>query len=110
MSYNTLVGNMAGLQEANLIGIRIMLPNQRFIVWLASQDRLLTKERLQKLQMLVNNATCCLCEEELTETQTHSFVECTWITEVRGKLSAWSGFQFQKHGVRQSIRWIKRRH
>lgn len=67
-----------------------------YIVWLARQKRLLTKERLKRLQVPVNEDACCLCEEGLTE--------------LREELSAWLGIQLQRYGVRHTTSWINRKH
>ncbi|KAK4737698.1 hypothetical protein R3W88_001395 [Solanum pinnatisectum] len=56
-----------------------MMSRHRFIVWLAYQNRLLTKERLQKLNMLIGDD---LCVDEQVETQQHLFVECAWTRQV----------------------------
>lgn len=45
-SYLTLLGNPTKMSVANLVWSAIMLPKQRVILWLAYQERLLTKERL----------------------------------------------------------------
>ena len=86
----SFVGNVPKILEANLIWTAIMLPKQRFIVWLAYQERLLTKERL-RLNINIDNNKCCLCEEDQDETQIHMFAECRWIDEVKSKFSSWIG-------------------
>ncbi|KAK4711376.1 hypothetical protein R3W88_005889 [Solanum pinnatisectum] len=85
-----------------------MLPKQRFIVWLAYQERLLTKERLVRLNIPIDTNQCCLCEEDQEETQMHLFAECRWIAEVRSKLSSWLGIAIQCKGVYSTLQWIKR--
>lgn len=73
--------------EDDLIWTRLMQPKQRFIVWLARQERLLKKERLERTQVPVTEDACCLCEEGLTETQNRLLSECSWVTEVRRVVS-----------------------
>ncbi|XP_060171508.1 uncharacterized protein LOC132602747 [Lycium barbarum] len=109
MSYNAMLGSLRKMQEVDLVWTKVMLPKQRFIVWLANQERLLTKERLLRLHIPVDDETCWLCEEGILETQQHLFAECSWTMEVRNKLVAWSGVQMQRNGVKQTIKWIKRR-
>ncbi|KAK4709033.1 hypothetical protein R3W88_029958 [Solanum pinnatisectum] len=54
-----------------------MQPKHRFIVSLANQNRLLTKDRLIRLNIPVNNLLCGLCSRDQLETPTHLFVECS---------------------------------
>lgn len=46
-SYNAMLTGLERLKEADLIWTKAMQPTHRFIVWLANQNKLLTKERLQ---------------------------------------------------------------
>ncbi|XP_059285114.1 uncharacterized protein LOC132038465 [Lycium ferocissimum] len=79
------------------------------IVLLACQDRLLTKERLTKLNIHVDDQICCLCDGNRNETQRHLFADCSWITEVRDALITWMGITLQCNDVYKTIKWIKRR-
>lgn len=97
------------MQEADLVWNSIMMPRHRFIVWLAYQNRLLTKERLQKLNMLIGDEKCNLCVDEQVETQQHLFVECAWTREVQKALFRWSGIPFRCQTVQHTLQWLKRR-
>lgn len=77
-SYNALIGAQTSLWEANLIWTKIMQPKHRFIVWLANQNRLLTKSRMMRLNIHVKDAKCCLCLAGMIETPQHLFSECQW--------------------------------
>ncbi|WMV42830.1 hypothetical protein MTR67_036215 [Solanum verrucosum] len=90
-SYNALLGNMNIMREADLIWNCIMLPRQRMISWLAYQNKLLTKERLQRMHIQVENTVCCLCDDGVDETDQHLFAECKWINEARTVLATWMG-------------------
>lgn len=48
-SYNTMLTNLERLKEADLIWTKAMQPKHRFIIWLTNQNKLLTKDRLQRL-------------------------------------------------------------
>lgn len=62
-SYNTLLGKHARRRVTDLIWTRFAQPKHRFILWLAVQDRLLTKERLKRLNTLEEDDTFCLCKK-----------------------------------------------
>lgn len=109
-SYIDMLGPMTRLREVDLIWSSIMLPRQRVIMWLAYQNKLLTKERMQRLHIPVAGDTdCCLGAMDLIETQQHLFVDCTWIAEIRGAISRWSGIQIPTKSADECIRWIKSR-
>ena len=73
------------MREADLIWNCMMLPRQQMISWLAYQNKLLTKESLQRME----NTMCCFCDEEVDETDQHMFAECKWINEARTALAIW---------------------
>ncbi|XP_060210228.1 uncharacterized protein LOC132637097 [Lycium barbarum] len=108
-SYETMLGTMPRFGEADLVWSKIMIPRQRMIVWLACQNRLLTKERLTRLNIQVDDQTCCLCDAAVIETQSHLFADCQWISGIRNTLSTWLGIPILCQGVHDTIRWIKRR-
>lgn len=108
-SYIALLGNMTVMREANLIWSCIMLPRQRIISWLAYQNKLLTKERLQRMHIQVENTVCCLYDEGMDETSQHLFTECKWITEARTALATWVGVTVPQKTFKQSLQWIKSR-
>ncbi|KAK4721246.1 hypothetical protein R3W88_011479 [Solanum pinnatisectum] len=87
----------------------MMLPKHRMILWIASQNRILTKERVNRLNISVDDLTCCLCEEDEIETQTHLFAKRGWISEIRIALSIWSGLYLHQRGVIQNLKWFQRR-
>lgn len=58
-SYNAMLRTLIRLREAEVIWSAVMLPRQRLVMWLAYQDKLLTKERLQRLQIPVDGGSCC---------------------------------------------------
>lgn len=58
-------------------------PKHRFIVWLAVHDRLLTKERMQRLNTPIGNTYCCLCDKQAQETNKHLLWQCKYIKAVK---------------------------
>lgn len=75
-SYNALIDRQERMQIADLVWSRMSQPKHRFFLWLGLQRRLLTKERLLKLQVYVKNINCCLCVDQVNETHQHLFMDC----------------------------------
>lgn len=111
-SYNAMLGDLNRLAEAELVRSSIMLPKQRLMVWLAYQDKLLTKERMhrQQIQFMMMIDVCCLCDEGIAETDQHLFADSQWITTVRTALASWIGASLPQKTAKQSLNWMKRRH
>ncbi|KAH0726362.1 hypothetical protein KY290_004030 [Solanum tuberosum] len=82
-NYLDLTGKQPRLASTELI--------YRVIMWLASQNRLLTKDRLLKLNIPVEESECCLCAHQVPENPMHLFVECSWINVVRTWIEQWTG-------------------
>ncbi|WMV51210.1 hypothetical protein MTR67_044595 [Solanum verrucosum] len=78
-SYNAMLGELNRLRIADLIWTSVAQPRHRMIMWLAVQGRLLTKERMLRLNIPVDNEICCLCHSQVMETQLHLFAHCTWL-------------------------------
>ncbi|XP_019263377.1 PREDICTED: uncharacterized protein LOC109241112 [Nicotiana attenuata] len=108
-SYNMLLGEQVRMQESGSVWTTMMQPKHLFIIWLANQDRLLTKKRLLRIKIPVANGSCSLCDQGRLETQAHLFAECSWITAPRNGVSIWLGIQLQEKGIRESLHWIQRR-
>lgn len=49
MSHVALLGDRHALWRVNLVGDKVMLPKNRFLLWLAVHEKLLTKKSLQRL-------------------------------------------------------------
>ncbi|XP_047251590.1 uncharacterized protein LOC124886707 [Capsicum annuum] len=72
-------------------------------------NKLLTKTRLQRLNILVEDTKCCLCDDDVEETQEHLFGECQWIMEVSTTLLNWLGIHVRKRDVKTTVQWINTR-
>ncbi|KAK6798432.1 hypothetical protein RDI58_006135 [Solanum bulbocastanum] len=88
---------------------RFAQPEHRFILWLAMQDRLLTKERLNRLTIPVENDTCCLCEKSVEETHIHMFSTCEWIVRVQIEMQHWSGILISADTVKHILNRLRRK-
>ncbi|WMV14169.1 hypothetical protein MTR67_007554 [Solanum verrucosum] len=65
-------------------------PKHRVIMWLAAQNRLLTKDMLLMLNIPEEENECCLCAHQVPENPKHLFVECNWINAVRTGMLGWT--------------------
>ncbi|XP_059294807.1 uncharacterized protein LOC132047845 [Lycium ferocissimum] len=74
-SYLAIVGQEVRLRTTDLIWTSMAQPKHRFLAWLAVQGRLLTKERMLKLHIQVDEVNCCLSAAQVMETTAHLFVE-----------------------------------
>ncbi|XP_070007307.1 uncharacterized protein [Nicotiana sylvestris] len=98
------------LEVADLVWTTVAQPKHRFIGWLETLGKLLTKDRMIGMQIQVENVHCILCNEDTLESQDHLFAKCGWITTVRQELNIWAGHDVQYTGVKQMLEQIKRKH
>ncbi|KAH0647055.1 hypothetical protein KY285_032303 [Solanum tuberosum] len=109
-SYLAILGSQVNVDFANLIWNGVAQPKHRFIVWLATKDRLLTKERLTKLHIPVDDLQCCLCNSNDEETTKHLFDECAWFQTIREDMMQWTGIRLQHGSSKQVLLEIRRKH
>ncbi|KAK4740413.1 hypothetical protein R3W88_004110 [Solanum pinnatisectum] len=88
----------------------VSLPRQRFTMWLATQKRLLTKERLLNMKIQVDDSKCCLCQDTVMETNKHLFVDCEYATKVRDALLSWSNINLPASELNNILELIKKKH
>ncbi|KAH0695980.1 hypothetical protein KY289_013462 [Solanum tuberosum] len=108
-SYIDLRGHHNSLHIAECIWSAVAQPKHRFILWLAVQDRLLTKESLLKMNISVEEANCCLCDAQKLETARHLFSECPWFIEVKRNVEQWTCLPIQLGEVKEVMLKIKRK-
>ncbi|KAL3330100.1 hypothetical protein AABB24_034118 [Solanum stoloniferum] len=109
-SYASMLGVQSKLRIAGLIWNKISQPRHIFIVWLAVQGRLLTKDRLQRMNIPVDTITCSLCDAQAVETQYHLFSVCDWTKRLVTTMAQWTGVQIPSGDVKQVLNRIRRRH
>ncbi|XP_070005437.1 uncharacterized protein [Nicotiana sylvestris] len=68
-SYLAIASQQPRVEIADLVWTALAQPRHKFVMWLAIQGRLLTKDRLVGMQIHVDNINCSLCEEEQPETK-----------------------------------------
>ncbi|XP_075091626.1 uncharacterized protein LOC142171820 [Nicotiana tabacum] len=80
--YLKLIGDTPKMDIVELVWNRSSLPKHRFILWLAVQGRLLTKERMLTMGLQCENTTCVLCNGAGMESAIHLFSNCLWSTQL----------------------------
>ncbi|KAH0675380.1 hypothetical protein KY285_023181 [Solanum tuberosum] len=108
-SYIDLRGTHSSSHIAECIWSVVAQPKHRFILWLVVQDRLLTKERMLKMNISVEEANCCLCDAQKLETAKHLFSECPWFTEVKRNVERWTCLPIQLGEVKEVMLRIIRK-
>ncbi|XP_060968420.1 uncharacterized protein LOC133035977 [Cannabis sativa] len=89
---------------SNEVWNRFNTPKHSFILWFAIQDRLKTKERLQKFQVLTV-ADCSFCSHKL-ETTKHLFFTCLFSLECLQKIKDWLNWGARTNELTQLLKWI----
>ncbi|XP_070055159.1 uncharacterized protein [Nicotiana tomentosiformis] len=107
-SYMELRNARTKLANAELISTSVAQPKHRFIMWLVVHNRLLSKERLGKLNIPVEEATCCLCDYQVIETANHLFSGCPWFQEVKRGVKQWTGSHLQLGDLKTVLKRIKK--
>ncbi|XP_070026638.1 uncharacterized protein [Nicotiana sylvestris] len=108
-SYNAMLGHMSRSWEMNLVWSGVMLPRHIFVLWLANQQKLQTKERLLQMHIpITEDVGCCMCALEVLESQQHLFGECCWVKTMRGALTRWSDINIPDMALPETLKWIRR--
>ncbi|WMV40413.1 hypothetical protein MTR67_033798 [Solanum verrucosum] len=109
-SYNKLLGQQRRWRIAELAWTVVVQPKDRFILWLAEQRRLLTKERLANMHIPVEDGTCCLCDGQQIETTCIYLLSVTGLSKVSSKILTWADVQLLPGEVKQMLESIKAKH
>ncbi|KAL2944091.1 LINE-1 retrotransposable element ORF2 protein [Bienertia sinuspersici] len=86
---------------------RLAIPKHKFCAWLAVQERLKTKDRLEKIGV-VSDTGCVLCQEA-SETWSHLFFQCKYSKQLIQEISQWLGARPTATNIPRMYRWINRR-
>lgn len=103
MMYNKLRGKFDKVTWRRLVCNNQGCPKWLFILYLAVQKRLYTKDKLSKWG-IINCQTCSLCELE-EESHQHLFFKCTFSASIWQKLLLWQGINRQTQGWEAEISW-----
>ncbi|XP_074271152.1 uncharacterized protein LOC141595077 [Silene latifolia] len=90
---------LATVRWAPWVGIKLMLPKHKFFTWLVTQQRLLTQDRLVKMQIISDNQ-CYLCGLQ-EESHKHLFFECVYSSQCLCLISLWVGVHIPEQNVVQ---------
>ena len=82
------------------------MPKHRFIAWLAMRNRLQTRERLFKYNVIHDD--CCLICGQQWENVTHLFFECTYSKRCLDLIKQWLGWKVANFRLQQLFRGISR--
>ncbi|XP_062109388.1 uncharacterized protein LOC133820007 [Humulus lupulus] len=85
---------------------RFNIPKHSFILWLAVQHRLKTRDRLSRFNIAEDSA-CLLCAGA-EESGTHLFFECSFSQECLYQMKTWLGWQAHTEALQGLLRWIDR--
>ena len=85
--YKDLMGTQAKVEWANTTWNRATTPRSRFIMWLAYQDRLKTKQKLLNMGMIEDNICPICCTQ--TETKDHFFFSYEFSRQYIDMLRQW---------------------
>lgn len=108
--YNALIGKQEKLEVAKLVWNSIVLHKQRLFLWLAMQNRLLTKDRLINMGVAIEYSRCCLCQNGMIESHKHLFVECDYVAKVSAELLQWANIYIPARELKPSLEMIKLKH
>ncbi|XP_074293301.1 uncharacterized protein LOC141620285 [Silene latifolia] len=105
--YQFLRPDKEKVRWAPLVTVRWMLPRHRFCVWLIAQERLLTQDRLQKMQITHDNI-CFLCGL-VEEDHEHLFFRCEYSRKCRDLVHNWCPVQLPtNHCCEWWVKWRSR--
>ncbi|KAL2894924.1 hypothetical protein RDABS01_010833 [Bienertia sinuspersici] len=86
---------------------RLSMPKHQFCAWLAIQERLNTKERLERMGV-IKDTDCVLCQGA-KETWNHLFFQCPYSKQIIQDINQWLGANPTVRSIPHLYRWINRR-
>ncbi|XP_021836449.2 uncharacterized protein [Spinacia oleracea] len=81
-------------------------PKSVFIVWLALQDRLATKERLRRWNVIADSV-CCLCHST-DESRDHLFFDCSYSADIWNQVLQRSGIHRTAGTWNEEVQWVQK--
>lgn len=96
------------MAEAKWIWTPCHLPKTSFIHWFATQDRLLTEQRMIQMNLNISYSECLLCDESSMDSKDHLFFSCTWSKSLIDLLANWLGSNQSPSSMKALYRWLKR--
>ncbi|XP_062104077.1 uncharacterized protein LOC133815037 [Humulus lupulus] len=85
---------------------RFNIPKHSFVLWIAVQDRLKTRERLRRFN-ISEDSSCILCNGA-EETVVHLFFGRSFSQDCLQQLKTWLGWKAHTESLKGLLRWIDR--
>ncbi|KAF4348889.1 hypothetical protein F8388_023073 [Cannabis sativa] len=82
------------------------IPRQSFILWTAVQDRLRTRSRMKKINVISDD--CCLLYSSQPETKAHLFFSCSFSSQCLLQIKSWLHWKVETMDLDAILRWIER--
>ncbi|CAI9115188.1 OLC1v1016026C1 [Oldenlandia corymbosa var. corymbosa] len=90
--YIWLRGVKEKYSPARIIWSKFSLPKHSFISCLAWKNRLLAAQRLEKMNLVVTDNSCALCQKAVDSKQ-HLFFRCEYAQQLINEMKAWLGIR-----------------
>ena len=104
--YRYLVGIQRRDRRYTQVWNRMNVPKHSFILWLAVQGRLMTKDRAARF-MIIQKTGCEFCRNA-EETSQHLFFQCCVIKEWLQEIKIWLGWRTYKTEMQELLLWMQR--
>ncbi|KAM6563484.1 hypothetical protein CsatB_023482 [Cannabis sativa] len=85
---------------------RLNIPRHSFFLWIVVQDRLRTRERLYKLN-IIGEDFCLFCKDQ-TESSEHLFFSFSFSKLCLSQVKAWLGWRVETTALNRLLRWLER--
>ena len=104
--YKVLQGVLEKTYWHKQVWNKLSVPKYNFILWLAVQNRLSTKDRMLRFN-LTQDDICVLCCTSV-ETVKHLYFECPFSKYCLQQVKLWLGWRTSKGDIMELIRWLQR--
>ncbi|XP_074298451.1 uncharacterized protein LOC141629330 [Silene latifolia] len=97
LGYSWLAEDVADAPWYPWLRNKIMLPKHEFFIWLVAQNRLLTQDRLMKMNIIHDN--CCFLCGAAEENIDHLFFLCPFSQHCKQQIAVWLGSPIPNQNV-----------
>uniref|UniRef100_A0A803QPV1 Reverse transcriptase domain-containing protein n=1 Tax=Cannabis sativa TaxID=3483 RepID=A0A803QPV1_CANSA len=106
LGYKLLVPPQLKMHWSKEVWGKFNIPKCSFILWIAIQGRLRTRERLHRFG-IINDSGCVLCNAQ-EETCDHLFFSCSFSQHCLQMIKDWLGWKVSTQTLSRLLRWIER--
>lgn len=107
--YKRLTGIEKRWEFANILWNKVAVPKHSSINWLVVQKRLPTKNRMQVMEMTLEDTECKLCNNGTLETVEHLLTNCSGITGIWKEIQTSIGIIVQNKEPEEMLMKIKKK-